>query len=66
MATKSFDSGSSKNRPERNIVTVSASSLLRQSDFGSAQSLPTNISPRHSGIVSSSTNISNSGDCPER
>ena len=42
--TRSFEGNSAKMRPERNIVTVAASSLLRQSDFGSAQSLPTNIS----------------------
>ena len=42
--SRSFEVNSAKMRPERNIVTVAASSLLRQSDFGSAQSLPTNIS----------------------
>ena len=53
-------------RAERNIVTVAASSLLRESDFGSAQSLPANMSQTHSDIPRPSGTISAPGDGLER
>ena len=48
-----------KVRAGGNISTAVTSSLLRQSPFGSAQSLPANISQAHG-------NINASGDATER